>query len=297
MGSACIHLIFSVRIISDTMKEFCSFLCLLLVLPGSLSECTFRDETLFDGTFDFKETTSENDHASGNDYGVFVHRSLNIWQDHKVHFTFDRSVNPEFRREVLKHLGQVRTNYYWKTCIRFWYHQNPRTVPTHHLIIKGRLNKRSCSNGGGVGRDEENNNVVMSLNLPSAYRCKRRAQALIYHEMGHVMGIMHTQKRKDRDNYVIFNENCVQRTRRALYQFSHIPEHLPYKQLDYECNSIMHYYANAYKRNFDSCWNNECRCNVLSPRPGSTCKAIAPSMVPTPQDWKLINMAQRCPGH
>merc|ERR1711872_60214 len=117
MGSACIHLIFSVWIISDTMKEFCSFLCLLLVLPGSLSECTFRDETLFDGTFDFKETTSENDHASGNDYGVFVHEPLNIWQDHIVRFTFDRSVSPGFKREVLKHLHQVAGNYYRKPAL------------------------------------------------------------------------------------------------------------------------------------------------------------------------------------
>jgi len=297
MGSVCIHLNFSVWIISHTMKEFCSFLCLLLVLPGSLSECDFRDETLFDGTFNYEETIWDNDHSGEGDHGVFVYRKLNIWQNHIVNFMFDPSMSYRDIEKVREILFPVLRIYQRKTCIKFWYHQNNKTIPEHHLIIKGRFYKfeqTRCRWGGNVRRLDTN--MVMNLRIPSGDHCLQAAEALIYHEMGHAFGIMHTQKRLDRDNYVIFDENCVKPTKRALYQFEHIPERSLYVQLDYECDSIMHYRKNTYKRKFESCERNSCRCNVLSPVPGSTCKAINPSPVPTKLDWKLINMVQNCPG-
>merc|ERR1711872_323664 len=117
MGSVCIHLIFRVWNIILTMKEFCSFLCLLLVLPGSLSECNFRDETLFDGSFDMDQPTAR----SGNDYGIFEHRNRKgyIWENHRVYFKFDSWMSSELQSELDELLGTVINGYSRNTCMSF----------------------------------------------------------------------------------------------------------------------------------------------------------------------------------
>jgi len=268
------------------MKELCSFLCLLLVLPGSMTQCTFRDESLFDGTFDMKESTT------GNDYGIFQHHQpLYVWENHRVHFTFDRSLSQKEKRDVGNVLFPVMFHYQRETCMKFYYHRNSRSIPEHHLLIKATFQNRNCGYSGRVGTSRWNKQMVMELKLNSDKRCERYMKELIYHEMGHAMGIGHTHKRPDRDTYVKYRKECVKQDRSTLAQFAKITG--LHTKLPYECNSIMHYNQNTFNK--DDCWGSNCRCNVLSPQPGTSCKAIRPSHVPTKLDWELINMGQKCP--
>merc|ERR1712240_70934 len=295
MGSVCIHLIFTVWSISHKMKEFCSLLCLLLVLPGFLgiTQCNFKDKILFDRTFDIEES------STSNDYGAFQYRKLYVWKNHEVNYVFDSKMSYRDIEEVKEVLTPVINDYERKTCIKFREHQSINSAPDHHLVINAKYNyignMYNCLMGGSVGGAHGwwKKDMLLKLDLPSGNRCRPSVEQLIYHEMGHAMGIMHTQKRDDRKHYVIFNEHCVNPN--EIDQFTEIPHHPWNEQLAYECNSIMHYERNTYNK--DDCWLKNCRCNVLSPRPGSNCTDIAPSLVPTKLDWELINIAQKCPGY
>jgi len=273
-----------------TMKELCSFICLLLVLPGYLCECTFRDENLFDGTFDIKESTT------GNDYGIFQARPMYIWEDHRVHFTYHESMSQRDKKEVDKLLAPVIKSYMNETCISFHRYDTSRGIPEHHLKINAKFDNPSCGgSGGAVGRGDKTNQMRMDLYFPrrTVEGCSERSmRQVIYHEMGHAMGIGHTQRRSDRKHYVIYRKECVNAN--LTSQFDTIDDSPLTKKLAYECNSIMHYWPNTFNK--DGCGGNNCSCNVLTPKPGSSCKAIDPSDEPTKLDWKLINMGQNCPG-
>jgi len=293
MGSVCIHLLFSVWNISLTMKEFRSLLCLLLVLPGSLSVCDFRDESLFDGTFDIDQPTT------GNDYSVFVDRKLYVWPNHRVPYMFAPSMSKRDRDEAGKLLRTVIDGYRKETCIRFNLYTNSRwnPIPKHHLLIDAKFTYRDCRMRGNVktGHNWFNNQEMrLSLTLPKKIggRCRKHLEQLVYHEMGHAMGIMHTQKRRDRKDYVIYDEQCVDPKERS--QFTELKENDIRWAGDYECNSIMHYERNTFNRYNCTERNPGCPCNVLTPRPGTKCKAIKPDLVPTETDWAVINVGQSC---
>jgi len=290
MGSVCIHLVFSVWDISLTMKEFCSLLCLLLVLPGSLSECDFKDESLFDGTFDINQPTT-----GGNDYGALVHGKMYIWPNHRVNYIFDPSMSRGDKRKIYNLLKPIFNSYRKKTCVRFNYNRNP---PKQYLLINAKFDRNGCSwdgyvtKGNNIYNDEE---MLLNFSLPNEIEswCRKYVDGHIYHEMGHAMGIMHTHKRDDRDQYVIYDENCVDPLKTD--QFEMIKKHNLKEQLAYECNSIMHYRRNTFNRH--ECKETDwwCPCNVLTPRPGTNCTAIQPALVPTKLDWDLINIGQSCP--
>jgi len=273
------------------MNKFCSLLRLLLVLPGSLSQCNFRDETLFDGTFDIEET------STGNDYGIFEHakRKLYVWKNHRVHFMYHASMSESDKKVARELLAPVIDMYGEKTCVVFREYTTVKGIPEHHLIINVTFKKPDCYNNGYVKTESNKNNMLMMLELSEGVTredCKITMEPLIYHEMGHAMGIAHTHKRDDRDQYVIYNDKCAKDDEK--HNFEIIKNDTRNIKLAYECNSIMHYKRNTWNK--DDCSNN-CQCNVLSPKPGSNCTTIEPSEMPTELDWQLINMAQNCPGY
>ena len=81
------------------------------------------------------------------------------------------------------------------------------------------------------------------------------------HEAWHVFGIMHTQKRSDRDDYITVFPDRI--TAGGLSQYTKcyacpIPEDVPY-----ECHSIMHYptwgFANSSLPTMEAKDPNSCR--------------------------------------
>jgi len=272
------------------MNEFCSFVCLLLVLHGSFSKCTFRDESLFDGTFDFDQPKTSNDYGGyeyGGDTGL-------IWENHKVYYDLHPDINEGDKRYLKQLLDTVIQLYEEKTCMVF--QEVGRKQFTKQVLMINATFDNSCKDITGNVGPGDRNEVEMELFLSrnTDYPCIRDTESLIFHEMGHAMGIIHTQNRDDRENYVIYNEKCVKNKKEYRDQFKMIKKNKKNIKLTYECDSIMHYGPNDYNKY--ECYEN-CPCTVLTPKPGTICKYIEPSIEPTDLDWKLINKVQKCPGY
>ena len=97
-------------------------------------------------------------------------------------------------------------------------------------------------------------------------------------------GLMHTQTRWDRNQYVNVNTKNLVDSKEARYQYE-ICEDCDTLDAPYECNSIMHYEDNTFaidpKKPVMTSINKSC--------------IIKPSYYLTNEDWKLLNKAAKCP--
>ena len=62
---------------------------------------------------------------------------------------------------------------------------------------------------------------------------------LYVHELLHILGVGHTQKRPDRDNYITVNYNAITESGKA--QYSKCTSNCETHDSPYDCQSIMHY--------------------------------------------------------
>lgn len=106
------------------------------------------------------------------------------------------------------------------------------------------------------------------------------------HEMFHVFGITHTQRRKDRQKYIRVLYANIKRNKRREYDQCFncdIPPGIPY-----ECNSIMHYKTSTFaigdKPTMKSINERKCKTRDLQKT----------SYVPTENDWKVLRYAVNC---
>ena len=110
------------------------------------------------------------------------------------------------------------------------------------------------------------------------------------HELLHTLGIMHTHQRHDRDEFIDYNEACVDieddHDLDKLNQFNKSPEAAwPTLGVPYKCNSIMHYTGDQL---------GYPNCTVLRPRSDKPeCKELG-NTSPLPEDWQLVNIAHGC---
>jgi len=237
--------------------------------------------------------------------GVAVKQPGYIWEDHIVHFMYNDSISQSDIDIFSKVLDSAIDMYSKNTCINFiGPHLKASEIPKHHLLINLVYNhtKASCKSKGGVRLNPDNKNQ-MTLNLWLTTREERVDECTSNHltttlkVLGLAFGIKQTHRRTDRDDYIVYHPECHENDELIASQFQKINEtdelqNFEINQLAYECNSIMHFYGFMYNK--DKCTEN-CECNVLIPKPGSSCKEISPSPVPTKLDWDLINLAQNCP--
>merc|ERR1740128_160253 len=69
---------------------------------------------------------------------------------------------------------------------------------------------------------------------------ERRSVGLVVHEILHVLGISHTQKRPDRKKYIRVLNNNINKTDTAVHQYKEC-NHCTTYGVPYDCMSIMHY--------------------------------------------------------
>ena len=106
---------------------------------------------------------------------------------------------------------------------------------------------------------------------------------VVRHEFLHVFGLMHTQTRPDRDDFVTVNEENIIEGQKSQYKKCTNCDTL---KVPYECNSIMHYdtYSDAISR----------RKPTMTPVDKNKCD-INPGNDLTALDWQLLRKAANCP--
>jgi len=203
-----------------------------------------------------------------------------------VPYYFDGRFPALDRKVVRQQMKRISRNV---PCIRF--HERASKPGGHHLMIKFHGNGQ-CSRGfsGGV-RQSESNVVTMSFGrrLADSSACVNMAhvQGGVLHELMHTLGIMHTQKRCDRDQHIYYHQQCVQSSDTARYQYRKDCR-LNNHGVPYTCNSVMHYGSQTYGNG---------KCPTMTPK-SAACKRVgisaqggAFSNRPNKEDWLILRRA------
>jgi len=201
------------------------------------------------------------------------------WHDHDNIIPYHFASNVPNKDKITA--KKAMETYSKNTCLRFK-ELTTEPYPGHRLEISSENLHESCRRAGVLPYQQI---VTMTL---YGIGC---TEGLILHELGHVLGLIHTQKRPDRDNHISVEEDCVRgNTEKEREQWKHqykkMPDYLvDLQNVPYMCNSMMHY--NNYRDD---------RCKVMTAKPGSNCERewngeflIGSLGEPLEEDWLLIN--------
>jgi cubilin len=176
-----------------------------------------------------------------------------------------------------------------KTCFIFEEKTKDEYKDKHSLEIEA--SGYSCRNGcyGGVTTSLISEVVKLKsyTQVNNKEVCELECGGFILHELMHVLGVGHTQKRKDRDQYIeIIGENL--KDSRVAEQFEICTHCTLYDEIPYDCDSIMHYGTHLGNK------------ELYKPKDPNTCKLERISkMDKGPKgsywDWKLLNIIGKCP--
>ncbi|XP_023345708.1 low choriolytic enzyme [Eurytemora carolleeae] len=200
-----------------------------------------------------------------------------------VRYIFDKSVEDD--QLTKKAFLDVMRELEARSCLKF--------VPTKsksqkYLFIFAGNDCMFNDVTGGVKYDSG----LQTQTLEMSHRlCNRNLQQtktsyykVIRHEFLHVFGLMHTQTRWDRNQYVNVNTKNLVDSKEARYQYE-ICKDCDTLDAPYECNSIMHYKTNTYAINPEKPVMTSINKSCI----------IKPSNYLTNEDWKLLNKAAKCP--
>ena len=111
-------------------------------------------------------------------------------------------------------------------------------------------------------------------------------KGLFRHELFHVFGITHTQRRKDRNKFITVIDNNILPDERDQYMMCEACD--VSHELPYECNSIMHYTTSTFSLGGRPTMisKNERKCKTEDLKWGTS--------VPTENDWKVLKHALKC---
>merc|ERR1712226_684265 len=150
----------------------------------------------------------------GADAGTHLDAPWFHWEGGQVRFFFEDMTNAD-RRVIRASMKSIER----RTCLRFFEEKGP--ISGHHLKVQGA--KTTCLAGPGkvptfsatVGAVPPNKTQVVLQSyyqLADSPRCVNESRGGLLHELFHVFGVMHTQKRPDRDRHVkVLKENIQDR--------------------------------------------------------------------------------------
>jgi len=226
------------------------------------------------------------------------------WPDHIVNYRFENSVIQEDRAIIREVMSEIEDN----TCMRFHEtrrRQNKilriRTRESHNCVPCYYLGLLCPHRNGGTVRTRPfctgnfecpyyQGTVEMNLqfNYPFCGRLPKW-KGLITHELLHSLGLIHTQARPDRDNYIRINRDAIKRS--SMDQYMPICYNCATFNLPYECDSIMHY---GYM-DFASIGRLLAYFKPTMTSRDPSCKLTSDGgKVPTKTDWAMANRAQGC---
>ena len=242
-----------------------------LVLYFVLIASVFSQECYFDDAL----LESSGGSNGGTESAIDINIANTNWKDHRdiipYYFTWDvPNTDRNTMREAMKGISM-------KTCIKF---KEINYSERHVLKIESNETWRTTCAGGHVGWNTiwKYNDVVLTL---FGRNCDI---GLMYHELFHVLGVQHTQRRPDRDCYVDINWGCIKEDKKSNFKKLSCAAANTHGT-PYMCNSIMHYFAGDFS-------HDKRYCKSITPKKGLRCKGYMGRLnYPLPEDWDLINRA------
>jgi len=215
------------------------------LLPVCLTFYFFTDISAFKFSCSF-----HNSEPLGEDYAIHDSKDYE-WPNNEVPYVFDENTFIEDQKAIKEQMDIIETNV---PCIKF-IEKSKGNVPQQHLKIKI-YNQKSCrqtswntywSLGGNV-----NNYYSPRIDLISGTRLadcdderyKKASGLWIIHELMHVFGIEHTQKRSARDDYIEVYDRCIKNGSVNHDQYEKLinyPDISFREEVPYRCDSVMHY--------------------------------------------------------
>jgi len=195
----------------------------------------------------------------GNDYAedYAMHDSEDYkWPNNEVPYVFDENTSTKDRAVIKEQMDDIETNV---PCIKF-IEKTKRTAPWKHLRIIV-YNQNSCSrrvtpritywNIKDLAGEVNNKNRprIDFISYTRLSDCDieaywKEVKALVMHELMHVFGIPHTQKRSDSIDYIEVDKSCILNDKVAREQYEIIknyPNKTVMAEVPYRCDSLMHY--------------------------------------------------------
>jgi len=208
------------------------------------------------------------------------------WQGGKVHFYFQGMENAD--RRVMRAAMRIIER---KTCLTFKEEKGP--LAGHHLRIQG--SQTPCLSGPGsvptfsatVGATPPNRTEVVLQSyyqLADSARCVNESRGGLMHELFHVFGVMHTQKRQDRNRHVKILKENIQDPFEFSYDICH--ECKDYG-VPYDCDSIMHFGTETFSLGKPTMEAQHDGCDLRWV--GAAFDGRHGREVGSPSDWLLLN--------
>jgi len=206
-----------------------------------------------------------------------------LWENGIVPYKRHHSFNDNDWKVFEEAVEVIENN----TCIRFSRYGG--WGPYLHLTREcgcGQAYPEPCVGGGyviGVGSGTPR---TLVLSTGCLERHNFQDVVLMTHEIFHALGVGHTQKRKDRDDYIMVNEENILEDKKGSnkYQFEKCrkcAEKTELRELPYDCSSIMHYRDYAYSKRPG--------LKTMTAWDPKTCD-LSSSIIEFPEtDWILIN--------
>jgi len=227
------------------------------------------------------------------------------WPDHIVYYRFENSVIKEDRKIIREAMEEIEE----KTCMTFRETKRRqfkilriKTLKTYNCVYCYYLGLLCPHKNGGTVRTNPfctgnfdcpyyQGSVEMSLQftLPFCGRLSTRWKGLIIHELLHVLGLIHTQARPDRNKYIKIHRDAIKKS--SMDQYMPICHSCETYNLPYECDSIMHY---GYM-DFASIGRLFAYFKPTMTSRHPTCKLTSDGgRKATKSDWAMANRAQGC---
>merc|ERR1712236_134050 len=197
------------------------------------------------------------------------------WDDNGVDpivpYYFSGYVTKKDRELIKEQMNLIES----KTCIKFKETDQYR-APRHRMKIQVGSKTCPCCFDGGVTPNQE---VLFesTYQLADIEQCDRSGGVL--HELMHALGAMHTQQRVDRDEYIIYNKNCVEWGKENQFK-KHKKNDMNFS-IPYRCDSIMHYGYGQFSKG----------CATMRPHPSNPDCIITRYgyEVAIEEDWEMLN--------
>ena len=156
---------------------------------------------------------------------------ITLWDDGVVPYELKSSAN--LTSTFLAAVAQIEE----ATCLVF----RERTSEPAYMIVESKCDctKYFCPNAGsvsGLGKNSPSRMEIHACVRPD----RERDVGFIVHEIGHSLGLVHTQTRPDRDEYIRVNKQNIRSDESAQFQYKKCSACQIYNT-SYDCMSVMHY--------------------------------------------------------